>query len=147
MYLTRYLGMDPLFCGQFSHHPGITDLCHPSQLSELFSPQTGRHPCRGSADHRSLCSLTDFAPSSFRFHPNAGHPGRDWEPRWGACSFRELRGPLPPPGVPWRTLLREANLGDSNLPMTREHLKELLTVLASSWYPWIPGGHLGSWGN
>ena len=25
--------MDPLFCGQFSHHPGVTDLCHPSQLS------------------------------------------------------------------------------------------------------------------
>ena len=38
--------MDPLFCGQFSHHPGITDLCHPSQLFELLSPQTGRRPCR-----------------------------------------------------------------------------------------------------
>lgn len=51
--------MDTLFCGQFSHHPGIADLCHPSQLFELLSPQTGRHPCRGSADlGASVHSLT-----------------------------------------------------------------------------------------
>lgn len=34
----------------------------------------------------------------------------------------------------------------SSLPMTRELCKELLIVLACSWDPWIPEGHVESWG-
>ncbi|XP_027946060.1 rho guanine nucleotide exchange factor 2 isoform X2 [Eumetopias jubatus] len=88
------------------------------------------------------------APQSARLHPNAGHPGRDRESRRGACGFRELRGPHPRPVPPGRTQRGRQNFGDSNLPMAREHSKELLTpcqLLGSldTWGPQEAGGVLG----
>ncbi|XP_025714655.1 rho guanine nucleotide exchange factor 2 isoform X6 [Callorhinus ursinus] len=91
------------------------------------------------------------APQSARLHPNAGHPGRDRESRRGACGFRELRGPHPRPVPPGRTQRGRQNFGDSNLPMAREHSKELLTpcqLLGSldTWGPQEAGGGLGPQG-
>lgn len=56
----------------------------------------------------------------------------------GSCWLLRAKG-APAPAVPMKIVTAGAGVGDCSLPVTREHLKELLIVLASSWDPWTPG--------
>lgn len=100
----------------------------------------------GFSGETSAYSLT-LPHTRFRFHPNAGHPRRDRESRWGAWSFRELRGPLPLACAPWKDITEGGKpwgLQSADDKGTFKRTADGPCHLSGSLDTW---GRSGSWGN